>query len=140
MAGERSDRPRTSFRRQEDSGGKFVLFGAKPIAGAMGKEGNGGDMKKTMALLFILVSVMPRIALGIQCEKIDSAELKEMDKETLALTYCDDKSRSDANQETIRTFEDFSFMEDAQACMDEMLKVERIYKDSFGGDPPACGQ
>jgi hypothetical protein len=97
-------------------------------------------MKKTMALLFVLCSITPRIAQGIPCEKIESAELKGMDKETLALTFCDYKSRSDANQETIREFEDFSFMEDGQDCIDEMLKVERIYKDRFGEDPPACGQ
>jgi len=97
-------------------------------------------MKKTMALLFLLCSLIPRIALGIPCEKIESGELKEMDKETLALTFCDCKSRSDANQETIRQFEDFSFMEDAQACIDEMLRVKRIYEDSFGEDPPECGQ
>lgn len=97
-------------------------------------------MKRTMVLLFVLCSITPHIAQGIPCEKIESAELKEMDKETLALTYCDYKSRSDANQETIRTFEDFSFMEDAQACMEEMLKVERIYKDRFGEDPLECGQ
>jgi hypothetical protein len=31
-------------------------------------------------------------------------------------------------------------MEDAQACLEEMLKVERIYKDRFGEDPLECGQ
>jgi len=97
-------------------------------------------MKKTMALLFILCTAAPHIAQGVPCQKAESAELKEMDKETLAMTYCDYKSRSDANQETIRTFEDFSFMEDAQACMEGMLKVERIYKDRFGEDPPECGK
>lgn len=108
--------------------------------GGNSEKGNGGDMKKTMFLLFVLCLVTPRIALGIPCEKIESALLKDMDKETLAMTYCNYKSRSDANQETIRTFEDFSFMEDAQACMDEMLKVERIYKNRFAEEPPACGQ
>jgi hypothetical protein len=97
-------------------------------------------MKKSMALLFILCTVTPHIAQGVPCQKAEFAELKDMDKETLAMTYCNYKSRSDANQESIRTVEDFSFMEDAQVCMDEMLKVERIYKDRFGGDPPACGQ
>jgi len=97
-------------------------------------------MKKTMAFLFLLCTVTPHIAQGVPCQKAESAQLKEMDKETLAMTYCDYKSRSDANQESIRTFEDFSFMEDAQACIDEMLKVERIYKDRFGEDPPECGQ
>ncbi len=97
-------------------------------------------MKKTMVLLFLLCFVTPHIAQGVPCQKAESAQLKEMDKETLAMTYCDYKSRSDANQESIRTFEDFSFMEDAQACMDEMLKVERIYKDRFGEDLPDCGK
>jgi len=95
-------------------------------------------MKKTMALLIVLYALTPRFALGIPCEKAESAELKVMDKETLALTFCDYKSRSDANQETIRSFEDFSFMEEGQACIEEMLKVKRIYKDNFGEDPPAC--
>lgn len=97
-------------------------------------------MKKTIALLVVFFSVIPRFAQGVPCEKIESAKLKEMDKETLAMTYCDCKSRSDANQETIRTFEDFSFMEDARICIDEMLKVERIYKERFGEDPPECGK
>jgi hypothetical protein len=97
-------------------------------------------MKKTMVLLYVLCSVTPRIALGIPCEKTESSALKDMDQETLARTYCDFKSRSDANQESIRQVEDFSFMEDAQACMDEMLKVERIYKDRFGEDLPECGK
>ena len=97
-------------------------------------------MKKTVALLFILCLATPHIAQGVPCQKTESAELKDMDKETLAMTYCNYKSRSDANQESIRTFEDFSFMEDAQACIDEMLKVERIYKDRFGEDPPECGK
>ena len=96
-------------------------------------------MKKIMALLFVLCSVTPHIAQGVPCEKAENTELKDMDKETLAMTYCDYKSRSDANQESIRTFEDFSFMEDAQACMEEMLKAERIYKDRFGEDLPTCG-
>jgi hypothetical protein len=104
------------------------------------KRGNGGDMKKTIALLFVLCLVTPHIAQGIPCEKTDSAALKEMDKETLAMTYCNYKSRSDANQESIRQIEDFSFMEDAQACMDEMLKVKRIYKDRFDEDLPECGK
>jgi hypothetical protein len=97
-------------------------------------------MKKTIALLFVLCSVTPRFALGIPCEKIELAELEDMDKETLAMTYCNIKSRSDANQEAIRTFEDFSFMEDAQLCIDEMLKVGRIYKNRFAEEPPACGE
>jgi len=97
-------------------------------------------MKKTMAFLFLLCTVTPHIAQGVPCQKAESAQLKKMDKETLAMTYCDCKSRSDANQESIRTFEDFSFMEDAQACIDEMLKVERIYKDRFGEDLPECGK
>ncbi len=97
-------------------------------------------MKKIMALLFILCLATPHIAQGVPCQKAESAQLKDMDKETLAMTYCDYKSRSDANQDSIRTFEDFSFMEDAQACIAEMLKVERIYKDRFGEDPPECGK
>jgi hypothetical protein len=107
-----------------------------------GEEGevcSGGDMKKTMALLFFLCLATSRFAQGVPCEKIEYADLKEMDKETLALTYCDYKSRSDANQEMIHSFEDFSFMEDAQACTDEKLKMERIYKNRFGEDPPECG-
>jgi hypothetical protein len=63
-----------------------------------------------------------------------------MEKERLFMTFCDYKSRTDANQETITRFEDFSFMEDAQICMEEMFKVERIYKDRFGEAPPACGR
>ena len=97
-------------------------------------------MKKTMALLFVLCSATPRFAQGVPCEKIESAVLKDMDKETLARTFCDFKSRSDANQEMIHTFEDFSFMEEGQVCMDEMLKLERIYKDRFGEDLPECGK
>ena len=63
-----------------------------------------------------------------------------MDREALAKRYCDLKSRSEANQETIRSFEDFSFMEDAQTCADEMLKTERVYRDRFGDDLPECGR
>ncbi len=94
----------------------------------------------TMTLLFVLWSVSPCFSQGIPCEKIEIAKLKDMDKETLALTFCDYKSRSDANQETIRSFEDFSFMDDARLCMDEMLKVERVYKDRFAEELPECGQ
>ena len=97
-------------------------------------------MKTTLTLFLLLCSVSPCFAQGIPCEKIENAALKEMDEETLAIAFCNYKSRSDANQETIRQFEDFSFMEDAQHCMDEMLKVERIYKDRFGGEPPECGK
>jgi hypothetical protein len=97
-------------------------------------------MMKTMTLLLVLFSVSTCLGQGIRCEKIKPAELKDMDKETLAMTFCDYKSRTDANQETIRQFEDFSFMEDARICMEEMFKVERIYKDRFGEDPPECGQ
>ena len=95
-------------------------------------------MKRRMAMLLLLCSVTPRIAQGVPCEKAESAALKEMDKETLALTYCDYKSRSDANQESIRQFEDFSFMEDARVCMEEMFKVKRIYYNRFGDEPPEC--
>ena len=97
-------------------------------------------MKKIMALIFAICLITPHIAQGIPCEKMDNAALKEMDKETLAMTYCNYKTRSDANQESIRQVEDFSFMEDAQTCMDEMLKVERVYKDRFGEDLPGCGK
>ena len=97
-------------------------------------------MMKTMTLLLVLFSVSTCFAQGIKCEKIKPAELKDMDKETLAMTFCDYKSRTDANQETIHQFEDFSFMEDARICMEEMFKVERIYKDRFGGEPPECGK
>jgi hypothetical protein len=97
-------------------------------------------MMKTMALLLFLFSVSDCFAQGIKCEKIKPAELADMDKEALGMTFCDYKNRTDANQETIRQFEDFSFMEDARLCMEEMFKVERIYKSRFGEDPPACGQ
>ena len=97
-------------------------------------------MIKTMTLLSVLCSVSLCFAQGIPCEKMELAKLKDMDKETLALTYCNCKSRSDANQETIRSFEDFSFMDDARLCMDEMLKVERVYRDRFGEELPKCGQ
>jgi hypothetical protein len=97
-------------------------------------------MMKTMTLILVLFSVYTCLGQGIKCEKIKPAELKDMDKETLAMTLCDYKSRTDANQETIRQFEDFSFMEDARICMEEMFKVERIYKDRFGEDHPECGQ
>jgi hypothetical protein len=110
------------------------------ISGAGGKRDNGGDMKKIISLLFVLCLVTPRFAQGIPCDKIELAELEDMDKETLKMTYCNLKSRSDANQEVIRTFEDFSFMEDAQFCIDEMLKVERVYKNRFAEEPPACGK
>jgi hypothetical protein len=100
----------------------------------------GGVMMKAMTLILVLFAVSTCLGQGIKCEKIKPAELKDMDKETLAMSFCDYKSRTDANQETIRQFEDFSFMEDARICMEEMFKVERIYKDSFGEDPPECGQ
>ena len=63
-----------------------------------------------------------------------------MEKEALAMTFCDYKSRSDANQDAIRSFDDFSFMEDARLCMEEMLKVERVYRDRFAEEPPDCGR
>jgi hypothetical protein len=97
-------------------------------------------MMKAVTLILVLFSVTTCLAQGIKCQKIDPAELKDMDKERLEMTFCDYKSRTDANQETIRQFEDFSFMEDAQVCMEEMFKVERIYKDRFGEDPLPCGQ
>jgi hypothetical protein len=100
----------------------------------------GGVMMKTMTLLLVLFSVSTCSGQGGKCDKVDYAELKDMDKERLAMTFCDYKSRTDANQETIRQFEDFSFMEDARICMEEMFKVERIYKNRFGEDPPECGQ
>jgi hypothetical protein len=94
-------------------------------------------MKIILSLLLCFWSVSICIA-GVPCEKREPAELEEMDKEKLAMTYCDLKSRSDANQESIGSIEDFSFMEDAQVCMEEMLKAERAYKDRFGGDLPQC--
>jgi hypothetical protein len=100
----------------------------------------GGAMMKTTTLLVVLFSVSTCFAQGIRCEKVDYAKLKDMNKETLAMTFCDYKSRTDANQETIRQIEDFSFMEDARVCMEEMFKVERIYQDRFGEAPPECGQ
>jgi hypothetical protein len=97
-------------------------------------------MKKTMTLILLLSSVSSCFAQGIHCEKIEDAKLRDMEKETLAMTFCDYKSRSDANQDAIRSFDDFSFMDDARACMDEMFKVERIYKDRFGEEPTECGK
>jgi len=97
-------------------------------------------MKKRAALIMVFCSASACFAQGVPCEKREPAELREMDREALAMAYCDLKSRSDANQETIRNIEDFSFMEDAQLCMDEMLKAERVYKDRFGGELPECGR
>ncbi len=97
-------------------------------------------MKTIASLLLVMCWAASCLAQGISCEKKELADLKEMDKETLANTYCDFKTRLEGNQESIRSFEDFSFSEDARACMDEMLKTERVYRDMFGDDLPDCGK
>lgn len=63
-----------------------------------------------------------------------------MDKQTLAITFCSYKRSTDSNQEMIRQYQDFSMMKDAEACLNEMIKVEKIYKKSFGEEPPECNQ
>jgi hypothetical protein len=97
-------------------------------------------MKRLSVFLLLLFAMAPGLAQGIPCEKKEMQELRAMDKETLEMTYCDLKSRSDANQETIRGIDDFSFMEDAGNCANEMLKAERVYKDRFGDELPECGR
>ncbi len=97
-------------------------------------------MKESAVFLLVMCWAASCLAQGIPCEKKELAELKEMDKETLAHTYRDFKSRLDGNQEAIRSIEDFSFSEDVRLCTDEMLKAERVYKDMFGDELPDCGK
>lgn len=97
-------------------------------------------MKRTILLFFIFLSISRTLAQGVPCEKKEEAVFMEMDKESLAMTICDYKSRSDVNRETIRNFDDFSFMDDALLCMEELMKAERVYRTRFGEDPPECGK
>jgi hypothetical protein len=96
-------------------------------------------MTRLAGFLMVLIFASPSFAQGIPCEKKEVEELRAMDRETLGMTYCDLKSRSNANEETIRSIEDFAFMEDAENCANELLKAERVYMDRFDNELPNCG-
>ena len=97
-------------------------------------------MTRLAGFLMVLIFTSPSFAQGIPCEKKEVEELRAMDRGTMGMTYCDLKSRSDANQESIRSIEDFAFMEDAESCANELLKVERVYKERFDNELPSCGR
>lgn len=97
-------------------------------------------MKECMiGLLFVCFNSWA-FASGIPCEKKEYVELKDMTKEELAVELCNYKRRTEANQEMVQRYQDYSLMKDAEACLNELIKVERLYKKSFGEAPPECSE
>lgn len=95
-------------------------------------------MRSLWIFILVLCCTSFSFAKGIPCEKREYAELKDMDKQTLFITFCYYKRRADSNQEMIQQYQDFSMMKDAEACLDEMIKVGNIFKKSYGEFPPEC--
>lgn len=95
-------------------------------------------MLKALTILLLLCPATQCFA--IQCEKLDYAELKDMDKEGLKATFCRYERSTRLNQDTITQSQDFSLMKDAEVCLDEQIRVSNLYKSKFGEYPEECSR